>query len=391
MTTRHIPARLTTMLRLFATVTLTLTALLTALLTAPLGAGAADEQRYFPETQHTVSGRFLDYWEAHGGVEQQGYPLTEAFDERNPTDGMIYRTQYFERARFEYHPENQAPYDVLLGLLGMAQFSAKYGQGGLPAGIPARTSCDESQLPPHTRCINEQFGEYYLGHGGLAQQGYAISDAFDELSSADGKTYLVQYFERGRLEYHPEYAGTPSVILLGLLGGEQLQSTYPQGLPWGPTLAPLADGLTFTAADGRFSVRVPRGWAAEEVFDARNVGLDPAEKDTYCSVRVFDATPGMTLATAAAADEKVIESDIQHNKAALLSTEQVLVQGVPAYRYTLTEDRDGTMLQESRIVYVVGGYYVRSGCTSPVATYATWLPTFDGVVGSVSLRGVAQP
>jgi hypothetical protein len=30
--------------------------------------------------------------------------------------------QYFERARFEYHPENQPPYDVLLGLLGRQLF-----------------------------------------------------------------------------------------------------------------------------------------------------------------------------------------------------------------------------------------------------------------------------
>jgi len=26
--------------------------------------------------------------------------------------------QYFERARFEYHPENAAPYDILLGQFG---------------------------------------------------------------------------------------------------------------------------------------------------------------------------------------------------------------------------------------------------------------------------------
>jgi len=385
MTMRHIPARLTTLLRLFAMATLTLT----ALLAAPSSADAEDDRRYSPETQRTVSGRFLNYWEANGGVAQQGYPLTEAFDERNPTDGKIYRTQYFERARFEYHPENQAPHDVLLGLLGSERFLAKYGHGGPPAGIPAGTGCDESQLPPNTRCINEQFGQYYLGHGGLAQQGYAISNAFNEVSPTDGKTYLVQYFERARFEYHPEYAGTPSVILFGLLGGEQLQATYPNGLPWGPTLAPLADGRTFTAADGRFNVRVPRGWFAEEVFDARNVGLNSPEKNTYCVVRVFDATPGMTLATAAAAVEEVIEFDRQRNKTALLSTEQVLVQRVPAYRYTLTQDRNGTMLQESRIVYVAGSYYVRSGCTAPAATYATWLPTFDGVLGSVSLRGVA--
>ena len=40
-------------------------------------------------------------------------------DEMSLTDGKIYKTQWFERARFEEHPENKAPYDVLLGLLGV--------------------------------------------------------------------------------------------------------------------------------------------------------------------------------------------------------------------------------------------------------------------------------
>jgi hypothetical protein len=34
------------------------------------------------------------------------------------SDGKQYQVQWFERARFELHPENAAPYDVLLGLLG---------------------------------------------------------------------------------------------------------------------------------------------------------------------------------------------------------------------------------------------------------------------------------
>jgi hypothetical protein len=34
-------------------------------------------------------------------------------------------TQYFERARFEYHPENAAPYDILLGRLGADTVRAK--------------------------------------------------------------------------------------------------------------------------------------------------------------------------------------------------------------------------------------------------------------------------
>lgn len=33
-------------------------------------------------------------------------------------DGKQYTVQWFERARFELHPENEAPYNVLLGLLG---------------------------------------------------------------------------------------------------------------------------------------------------------------------------------------------------------------------------------------------------------------------------------
>ena len=76
-----------------------------------------------------MRGRFFDYWQAHGGLAQQGLPLSDEFDEVNPTDGKTYRVQYFERARFEYHPENQAPYDVLLGLLGREQLLNKSSGG----------------------------------------------------------------------------------------------------------------------------------------------------------------------------------------------------------------------------------------------------------------------
>ena len=74
---------------------------------------------YFPETGHTLGGRFREYWEANGGLSQFGIPLTEELVERLE-DGREYRVQYFERARFEYHPENAAPYDILLGQFGRA-------------------------------------------------------------------------------------------------------------------------------------------------------------------------------------------------------------------------------------------------------------------------------
>lgn len=72
---------------------------------------------YFAETGHNVEGQFLAYWQAHGGLRRFGLPLTEQFQEQLE-NGATYTVQYFERARFELHPEQQPPYDVLLGQFG---------------------------------------------------------------------------------------------------------------------------------------------------------------------------------------------------------------------------------------------------------------------------------
>src|SRR5436305_11066053 len=74
---------------------------------------------YLADTGHTLRGTFLDYWTANGGLAVFGFPLTEEFQEVNPSDGKVYTVQYFERNRFEYHPENAGTrFVVLLGLLG---------------------------------------------------------------------------------------------------------------------------------------------------------------------------------------------------------------------------------------------------------------------------------
>src|SRR5205814_7557908 len=72
----------------------------------------------FKETGKRIGGEFLEYWKSHGGLMQQGYPISEEFTETSDLDGRSYRVQYFERAVFEYHPENQPPYDILLSQLG---------------------------------------------------------------------------------------------------------------------------------------------------------------------------------------------------------------------------------------------------------------------------------
>lgn len=72
---------------------------------------------HFAETQHNVAPDFFAYWQANGGLAQFGYPLTEEFTQQL-SDGKSYTVQYFERARFERHPENAAPYNILLGQFG---------------------------------------------------------------------------------------------------------------------------------------------------------------------------------------------------------------------------------------------------------------------------------
>lgn len=81
--------------------------------------GASGDRSYFAETGHTLGGMFADYWHKTGGLPIHGYPLSEEFVERNPADGRDYTVQYFERARFEFHPEGVSSGNgVLLGLLG---------------------------------------------------------------------------------------------------------------------------------------------------------------------------------------------------------------------------------------------------------------------------------
>ncbi|PZS14932.1 MAG: hypothetical protein DLM57_13665 [Pseudonocardiales bacterium] len=125
---------------------------------AKYGPGGAPNQhvnsgnaRYFPETGHTIGGGFRHYWETHGGLAQQGYPISDEFTEVSEVTGKPYAVQYFERAVFEFHPENPAPFNILLSLLGSFQYRCRY-QGGVCAGEPTATpvppSPTRTPVPP---------------------------------------------------------------------------------------------------------------------------------------------------------------------------------------------------------------------------------------------------
>ena len=87
---------------------------------------------YFAETGHAIGSQFWGFWSTHG-LEFDGNKNAKSFNEslalfgmpvsepqmEQSSDGNMYMTQWFERARFEFHPENAGTeYEVLLGLLG---------------------------------------------------------------------------------------------------------------------------------------------------------------------------------------------------------------------------------------------------------------------------------
>jgi hypothetical protein len=184
--------------------------------------------RAFDETGKQICGRFMQYWQDHGGLPQQGFPITNEMKEVSEVDGKTYTVQYFERAVFEHHPENAAPYDVLLSLLGSLALKQRYPGGPPPPAFDRPTT---GQTFPETGfTVSGRFLEYWRANGGLAQQGFPITEEIREVSALDGKEYVVQYFERAVFELHPENA-PPFDVLLSQLGTMRFKAKYPAGDP----------------------------------------------------------------------------------------------------------------------------------------------------------------
>ena len=152
--------------------------------------------------------------------------------EANPDTGMSYHTQWLERNRFEVHPENAGTaYEVLLGLLGKERLQ-QLGRGVAPREAGPQTGCLWFEETGHNVCDQANglgFKSYWQSHGlkipGL--DNYARSLQLFGLpltgvnleTNANGDTVQTQWFERARLEWHPNNPDQFKV-LLGLLGKE---------------------------------------------------------------------------------------------------------------------------------------------------------------------------
>ena len=169
----------------WAIICLAAMAILAACQPAPPAVMPPDGSIYFPQTGHSVRGPFRAYFQAHGGTESFGYPITEEFLRH----GLV--VQYFEKARMEYHPENPPRYRVQLGLLG--ETLGRREPPIPPHRAPPAFDPSRRYYPQTGHTLTRPFLAYYDAQGGLDRFGYPLSEPY-RLHGA-----LIQDFQRARM------------------------------------------------------------------------------------------------------------------------------------------------------------------------------------------------
>ncbi len=230
------------------------------------------DTRYFPQTQHWVSGDFLRYYEsARDPLLNFGYPITEAIQ-----DTLSGRTvQYFQRARFELHIEEPQGKRVVLSPLGEWLIHP-----GEPVKIPYDpASCRYFSRTNHNVCYT--FLDFYDANGGQSQFGAPLSEIEIE------NDIYVQYFELARFEWHPELPAGERVTLgdLGKLYFDQrrldpsLLTGVGNGIPQSPV-----------QVQARAFVAQPVTWSGSQqtlYVIVQDPGLQPVSRATVAATVVY--------------------------------------------------------------------------------------------------------
>jgi len=155
--------------------------------------------RYFVATGHYVCDEFLRFYDELSGDTILGQPLSEAY----PDDARGVLVQYFERARLEARPQSDGTQIAQLGAL-IEELGYAFPRLD-PEEVPQFATALQRYYHDSGHTVSLAFLEFYLEHGGPDTFGLPIS----EVMFADG--FTVQYFERARMEWHPEAEPRPEV------------------------------------------------------------------------------------------------------------------------------------------------------------------------------------
>jgi hypothetical protein len=255
--------------------------ILLAGLVSPRFAQAQPAKLCFPDIPgiaDCIEGRIREYWEQNGGLPVFGYPISAAAMEQTAEGAFL--TQYFERNRFELHPDKARPYDVLLGRLGDDRLKQI---GRVWQGFPkAQASAAHFFGETGHAIAHGPFWSYWSSHGlefdgkagksfaeSLALFGLPLSEPTTETNTS-GDTALTQWFERARFEDHGARG-----VLLGLLGNETRKASAAPA-PNGQGVQVLAKGFAQNGQQGGYG------------FTLRNNGTTAAQGVQY-EVTAYDA------------------------------------------------------------------------------------------------------
>lgn len=141
-------------------------------------------------TGHYISGPFLQFWQARGGVALFGNPLSEEFVQNGFT------VQLFEKALLEAHPTEQNPLNqVQLGFMGRQLADAR--------GLTFESAKKNSNSPTQAyfqetgQALGGGFKVFWDKNEGITLLGLPISGELNQGGA------IIQYFERGLLQLLP--------------------------------------------------------------------------------------------------------------------------------------------------------------------------------------------
>ncbi len=164
---------------------------------------------YMAQTGHYIKYGIKEFWQSHGALAYFGYPVSEEFPDIS-SDNLQVTVQYFERSKLEYV---KALNITRIGLVGTELTRDRK----FDTVAPFPDSADRRYFRETGHSLATGFKKYWDDNDGVNRFGFPISEELTE----NGVT--VQYFERGRLEYHPELEAGKQ-ITLGRLGEELLEA-----------------------------------------------------------------------------------------------------------------------------------------------------------------------
>lgn len=131
----------------------------------------------------------------------------------------------------EYHPDLPEGSRYQLARLGALRLKQKYaGKAPPPASFASLPGGSSYTFAETNHTVVDPFLSFWHKAGEVKGIGFPLSETFEEKSEVNGKDYIVQYFERAVMEYHPEL-NAPYDVQLTPLGSLKLKADYPNGAP----------------------------------------------------------------------------------------------------------------------------------------------------------------